>query len=173
MQLCGCGGDGEAGFADVGDAIAVGIGSGDEGGVDEVGAEAVGGAKAGAFAQKDEGDSGFEEGADFILQRDAGVTRYDERGKGPAAGANQGQERGQQRLALGGNGVCGEAVGDDDHKVAGGGVGLDESAGFGSEAAAEVGTPEVLGAVACGGKDGKDQRGKDAQALGECLGVKG
>ena len=53
VELCGGGADGEAGWADVGDAVAVGVGSANEGAVGEIGAEAVGRAEAGAFAQED------------------------------------------------------------------------------------------------------------------------
>src|SRR5205085_2796461 len=104
--------------ADVGDAVAIRIGATGRGGESEVSAEAVGAAEAGAFAEKHEADFGPEDFADLILQRDAGVARDDERCELPAALAQQREQRGEERFALGIRGERGKAVRNDDREVA-------------------------------------------------------
>lgn len=54
VEAVGGFGGGEALGADVADAVAVGVGGGGGGGPGEVGAEAVGGGEAGAFAEEDQ-----------------------------------------------------------------------------------------------------------------------
>ena len=87
MELMGGFGRGETAGADIGDAVAIGIGFSGDGTMGEISAETVGAAEAGTFAEQDQRDSRAEDFADFILQRDAGVPRDDERSKAPLVGA--------------------------------------------------------------------------------------
>ena len=82
VEDLGGGGWGEAVGADVGDAVAVGVGVVGVGVVDEVGAEGCGGGEAGAFAEEDEGELGVLELADVVLDGDAGVFDEGEGGEG-------------------------------------------------------------------------------------------
>ena len=53
-------------MADVGDAVAFGVGSAGAGVPGEVGSEGVRGAQAGAFADEDESESGLQDLADLV-----------------------------------------------------------------------------------------------------------
>ena len=176
MQLRGGIRYGQTAVADIGYAIAIRVRFANGWTVSEIGAEAVGGAEAGAFAQEHEGDGGFEEHADFILQRDASLTRDDEGRKRPAAPVNEWQQRGQERLALGGDGVGREATGDNDGQIERRqlrSVIREHFPGLGREPPAQVGTAEKFGAVARRGLDHEHRPGQGTQARREFPGIEG
>jgi hypothetical protein len=74
----------EALGADVGDAVAFGVGASGSGRPGEVGSEGVGGAEAGALADEEEGEVGVEGLADGVGDGDAGLLGDDDRGEAPA-----------------------------------------------------------------------------------------
>jgi hypothetical protein len=162
----------EAGGADVGDAVAVGVGAAGSGIPGDVDAEGVWGAEAGALANENDGELGVEDGADVVGDGDA-CLGGDAKGAEGLAWGQRGMEGGEEGDGVAADGCGGEAVGDDEEDVAGGRV--EESGGGGGQGAAEVWAAEVGGAVegcAGEGEDG-DGEGRDfrAQAVGELLWV--
>jgi len=168
----GGGGVVEACGADVGDAVAVGVGAAGSGIPGDVDAEGVGRAEARTLANEDDGEAGLEEGADVVGDGDAGLGGDAEGAEGLVLG-QRGEESGEEGDGVVLDGCGGEAVGDDEDDVAGGRV--EESGGGGGQSAAEVRSAEVGGSVGCGAGEGKDGRGEGgdfgAQAVGEVLGV--
>jgi hypothetical protein len=122
-EFLGGGAGGQTAGADVGNAIAGGVGQARLGSVGEVSAEAVDGAEAGSFAEEHEAELGVEQSPDFILERDSAVRDDDQGREGPVAYAEQREQGGQKRRNMGG-GEAGEAVGDDDDEIAGSVVAL-------------------------------------------------
>jgi hypothetical protein len=116
-EFLGGGGGRQAGGTDIRETIALGVGAAGARVEGEVGAEAVGCAETGAFAEEHEREAGAEERADLVLERDAGVADDTERREGETGGAEAREQRGEERwsLALGGEG--GEAVADQHDEV--------------------------------------------------------
>ena len=162
----------EACGADVGDAVAVGVGAAGSGIPGDVDAEGVWGAEAGTLADEDDGELGVEEGADVVGDGYACLGGDAERAESLVRG-QRGEESGEEGDGVAVDGCGGEAVGDDEEDVAGGGV--EESGGGGGQGAAEIWAAEVGGAVGGGAGEGEDGSGEGrdfrAQAVGELLWV--
>jgi hypothetical protein len=176
VEEVGGGGWGEAFGADVGDAVAIGVGEAWFGAEDEIRAERVGGAEAGALAEEDEGELGVLRVADGVLDGDAGKGDDRDRGEVETGGGELGEQAGEERrdLAVGGEGA--EAVGEGDRDVGGrGGNGVSEYGSDGvGELAAEIGAEEVGWAVGGGAfqvEDGVVQGGEIAGKLVRVEGV--
>jgi hypothetical protein len=110
---------GETAGADIGDAVAIGIGFAGDGTVSEISAETVGAAEAGTFAEQNQGDLRAENFADFILQRDPGVLCDDDRSQASPFGAEEREQGAKQGFRLRVGRERGEPVGNDDNKIRG------------------------------------------------------
>jgi hypothetical protein len=154
----------EAAIADVGQAVAVGVGAIRVGMPGEVGSETVRRGEAGAFADKDEAEAGPEMEADGVANGHPALLYQSEWGNSPPC-----TEEIREKACKQGNGIAfdrqsREAVGDSYGQVAG--AGLKPSNGVGVEGPAKNRLAKISGTVGGVGLELQDRnRGfsKDGQ----------
>lgn len=168
MELVGGEGVVESFGADVGDAVALGVGAAGPGRPGEVEAEAVGRGETGPFADEEDDLCCAEALADLVAHGYPALEDDMERREAPAL--QLAQKGVQQRRGVAFDGQGGEAVGHDQ-----GGVVVtwrEQGRGLGAKAAAEVGAAQVSGAIG-GGAAQKDVRRQVARVQSLVDGIAG
>lgn len=110
----------------------------------EIGTETIGRGEAGTFADKDKAEAGCETETDGVADRDSALLHQSEWSDGPACDEELREKVCEQGNDIALDGQCGEAIGDDDGKVAGGGLQLGSGVrveGPAKNRLAEIGSP--------------------------------
>jgi hypothetical protein len=157
-EEAGCCGFGrEAAIADVGQAVAVGVGAVGVRMPGEIGSEAVGRGEAGTFADEDEAEAGSEMETDGVADGDPALLYQSKRGDGPACDEELREKMCEQGDGVALDGQSREAIGDDDGEISGGELKLGN--GVRVEGPAKSRLAEIGGTVGGVGLELEDRNG--------------
>ena len=162
----------EAGGADIGDAVALGIRTADAGREGEIQAEAVGRRQAGPLADRHHHGAGLQSGADPVAEGDPGLACHHHRGDAPAGPREMRLERRQEGGRPFVDGPRRQTVGDHQGEVHGlAGRGGERGPRLLGEGAAEIGPAQIGGPVRGGGRNaqGLEAQGRDAGGDGRLV----